>query len=327
MKVITVEEHYLSDRVNGRIRRAASEKSPGLLPTLEGMEEGSRFPGLTGFDLRLSHMDRTGIHMQILSYSGGIPATMEPEFAVPFCREVNDEMRRKTEEHPGRFRAMAHLPLGDPQAAAKELERCVKELGFVGATVSGHYHGLPYDDAHYLPIFEKAVELDVPVYLHPGMTDPAVAARYYRGNWSDLAASMFATHGIGWHYDVGVQIVRMIMSGLFDRLPELKIVTGHWGEVVAYYTERLDNMNQALDLRKKVSDYFRENVYVNPSGMINGPQLRFCMEVFGPDHILWGEDYPYVQNERIVSFLEETDLSGKDREKIAHQNAERLFRI
>ena len=327
MQVITIEEHYKSERINEKIRKMISEKAPDQLPMIEGAINGIRFPGLSDFEQRLNHMDKTGILMQILSYAGGIPATMEPEYAVNFCKEVNDEFKQKIEEHQGRFKAMANLPLGNPQAAAAELERCVKELGFVGAMISGHYHGLPYDDEHYLPIFEKAAALAVPLYLHPGMTDPTVTERYYKGSWSTRTAFLFSSHGIGWHYDVGIQIVRMIMSGVFDRLPDLKIVTGHWGEVVAYYMDRLDEMNASLSLNKKISDYFKENVYVNPSGMMNAAQFRYCMETFGSKHILWGEDYPFMQSEQIVSFLEKADLTEVDREKIAYKNAEKLFKL
>ena len=204
----------------------------------------------------------------------------------------------------------------------------MKELGFVGAMISGHYHDLPYDDEHYLPIFKKAVELDVPVYLHPGIVSPAITEKYYKGSWSPRAAFLFSGFGVGWHFDVGVQVLRMMMAGVFDKLPELKVMIGHWGELVSFYMYRTDEIPQEITgLKRKFSDYFKKNVYVNPSGMLYGEQFRYCLETFGADHITWGEDYPYRRNDDIRRFLENFDLSEEDKEKIAHGNAERLLHI
>ena len=194
--------------------------------------------------------------------------------------------------------------------------------------ISGHYHDLPYDDEHYFPIFKKAQELDVPVYLHPGMVSRDITNRYYKGNWSQQATFMFSGFGVGWHYDVGVQVLRMMLAGVFDRLPDLKIMIGHWGELVSFYMYRSDEIPQEITGRnKKFSDYFKENIYVNPSGMLYGEQFRYCLETFGPDHICWGEDFPYRRKDNIRRFLEEFDLSKEDREKIAHGNVEALMQI
>ena len=139
---------------------------------------------------------------------------------------------------------------------------------------------------------------------------------------------MFSSFGVGWHFDVGVQILRMMMSGLFDRLPELKIMTGHWGELVSYYMYRMDEIpTQLTGTKKKISDYFKKNIYINPSGMLYKEQFRFCLDTFGTDHIMWGEDYPYRRKDQIRTFLEELDISEEDREKIAHGNAEKLLKI
>lgn len=327
-RLITVEEHYVSTSVIEKLKdiyeKYGTEEEKKSIPMLSGVSA----PGVTdlGAD-RIAYMDAHGIDAQVISTSG-IPASLKPEYAIPLCQDLNNEMAEKTKKYPGRFYNFAHLPIGDAEAAAQELERCVKDLGFVGAMISSHYNGLPYDDPHYLPIFEKAAELDVPIYLHPGFVSPEINKQYYQGSWSKETAFMFAGFGIGWHYDVGDQILRMMLSGLFDKLPNLKIMCGHWGEVVAYFMYRMDEIPQKLTkLNKKISDYFKENIFVNPSGMLYGEQFRFCLETFGPDHIMWGEDYPYRDKKDIRTFLENFDLSDEDKEKIAHGNVERIMHI
>ena len=329
-KLITVEEHYGSNAVVEKIRKTIAEH--GTEEEKNAIERATGVAGAPGVtDLgaeRIAYMDAHGIDAQVISYASGIPATMEPIFSVPLCRAVNNEMAEKAAAYPGRFYLFAHLPHGDGQEAAKELERCVKELGFVGAMLSGHYHDIPYDDPQYFPIFEKAQELDVPVYLHPGLVSPAITQRYYKGNWSEQVTALLSGFGVGWHYDVGMQMLRMMMAGVFDKLPKLKIMTGHWGELVSFYMYRTDEIPQeTTGLNKKISDYFKENIYVNPSGMLYGEQFRYCLETFGADHILWGEDYPYRRKENIRTFLEGFELTEEEREKIAHGNAEALLHI
>ena len=324
MKLINVEEHYMSKNVSEKIRKILSEQEGSASLAVE--DTTLRATDLT--ESRISYMDERKIDTQIISCANALPAAMEKEYAVPLCKEVNDEMYEEMKKNPGRFYAFAHLPLSSPEDAAMELERCVKELGFVGALLASHYQDLPYDDAFYFPIFEKAQELDVPVYLHPGMVRKDVVNAYYKGDWDARTTSLLSGFGVGWHYDVGMQAVRMMLAGVFDRLPKLKIILGHWGEVVSFFMHRLDEMIDAgVKSEKKFSDYFKENIYVNPSGMLYGEQLRYCLETFGADHILWGEDYPYRQKENIRTFLEEFDLLDEVRKKIAHGNAEQLFHI
>lgn len=330
MKIITVEEHYNSAAVAEKIKKiheehgTEAERAPiGTAVSPAGAD------GVTEMGpQRIAHMDRQGIDAQVISHAGTVPATLDPVYAVPLCQEVNNEMHRQAKLYPGRFYCFAHLPLGAPEEAARELERCVKQLGFCGAMISGHYHDLPYDDALYFPIFAKAQDLDVPVYLHPGRVDPAIVKRYYAGSWSLRETFELSGFGIGWHYDVGMQAVRMMAAGVFDRLPELKIILGHWGEVVAYYMYRLDEIGTSVSgLERNFSEYFKKNIYVNPSGMMYETQFKFCLENFGADHIMWGEDYPYRTPDNLRTMLETLDISEEDREKIAHGNAERIFHI
>lgn len=328
-RLITLEEHYSSPSIN----RKADE-----MLAKDGLKAGFNDARGNGGEMmrlvqhiddeRIAYMDKVGIDMQVISLAGGVPSTLDAKYSVPLCKEANDEMAAITSRYPGRFAVFANLPLADGEAMAKELERCVKEKHFVGAMLSGHYHGISYDDASFEPLYSKAEELDVPLYLHPGLVDKAISDRYYKGSWSPKVSFELAGYGIGWHYDVGMQLVRMILAGVFDRHPNLKIIIGHWGEVVAYYMHRLDEIKiEDTGLKKPISQYFKENVYVNPSGMTYESDFRYCLTEFGVDHILWGEDYPYRLPSDISSMLEDMDLPEEDKEKIAHLNAERLLKL
>lgn len=318
-KLICLEEHYSSLAIREKIQK--------LIGAVGTLTETDFLAGDAGSG-RLAYMDEIGIDTQVLSCADEYPSLLPPQHAVPLCSELNDELHRIVTEHPGRYLYLASLPFGSPEAAAEELERCVKEQGAAGAMFIGHYEGRTYDDEWYFPILEKAAGLGVPIYMHPCRVDAAISERYYKGSWSPQAAALLSGFGIGWHYDVGMQAVRMMMAGVFDRLPELKIVIGHWGEVVAYYMHRLDEIPQSVTgLRKPISSYFKENIYVNPSGMMYEEQFRFCMDTFGAEHILWGEDYPYRRPENIRTMLEGLDISDEARSKIAYGNAERLFHL
>lgn len=329
-RLITVEEHFISATISKKctdiiMEHGTEKEQQARLPMVRG--GGDALSADLG-ERRIAHMDKKGIDSQILSYIDNYPSKLPAQYAIPLCREANEEMYAATVAYPGRFYAFATLPLDDPQAAAQELERTVTELGFKGTLISGFYAGHRMDDPYYNPIWEKAAELDVPIYLHPAFPDGKITDYYYKGDWSMQTTMLLSGFGIGWHYEVGMQIVRMIVGGVFDRYPKLKICTGHWGEVVSYYMYRMDEIGKDVTgLRKDVSEYFKENVYVNPSGMMYEAQLKFCLDTFGPDHILWGEDYPKRMPENIRTMLENANIPESAREKIAYGNAEKIFKL
>lgn len=325
-RLITVEEHFTSPVIREKVAAIFREK--GLEPPKPAIPPDA-IPRIStlGAD-RIAYMDAVGIDAQLISYPGAYPAQLEPRHAIPLCQEANDEMHRAAQVYPHRLYLLAHLPISSPEAAAAELERTVTKLSFKGAMLFGVYGGRQLDDPYYLPLYQKAAELDVPLYLHPGPVAQAVRDCYYTGNWPAPVTAGFSTFAIGWHYEVGVQAVRMILSGLFDRLPNLKIMLGHWGEVVSFYMDRMNDLPPAVTgLQRPIRDYFKTHFYVNPSGICNGPQFRFCLDTFGPDHILWGQDYPYRMPENIRTLLEEFDLPEEDREKVAHGTAEKLLHL
>ena len=221
------------------------------------------------------------------------------------------------------------LPVGDIDAAVTELERAVNKLGLKGIIFNGAYHGIYFDDPKFFPIFEKAQELGVPIMLHPGEVSTQIAETYYQGSWSMATANVFAGHGIGWHYDAGVQYMRMILSGIFDRLPELQLICGHWGELLPYYFNRMDDMFQTAltGLLHKISYYFQSNMYLTPSGMFYEDDLQFCLKKVGAGRILWATDYPYCKPENSKQYLEDLDIAQEKKQKIAYMNAEELFSL
>lgn len=331
-KIITVEEHFMSEAVNSeyakllektqltQAQKAKCEFIQKFMEKGEITEIGER---------RVEFMEQHGIDVQILSYGNNSPAYLEPEDAIPLCQMANDELAQYCKKYSGKFYGFAVLPVGDIDAAVTELERAVNKLGLKGIIFYGAYHGIYFDDPKFFPIFEKAQELGVPIMLHPGEVSTQIAETYYQGSWSMATANVFAGHGIGWHYDAGVQYMRMILSGIFDRLPELQLICGHWGELLPYYFNRMDDMFQTAltGLLHKISYYFQNNMYLTPSGMFYEDDLQFCLKKVGAGRILWATDYPYCKPENSKQYLEDLDIAQEKKQKIAYMNAEELFSL
>lgn len=184
------------------------------------------------------------------------------------------------------------------------------------------------DDLEFLPIFEAASALNVPLYLHPQSPRTTVREAYYSGFGNQLDA-MFATAGIGWHYEDGIQAPRLVLAGIFDRYPNLQIILGHWGEVVPFFLERIDRMSalgkQVGRLQRPIIEYFQTNFSVTPSGIFSERYLRWSIEVLGVDRILFSTDYPYLIDSAGVSrFFENATPTEEEKVKIAFSNWERM---
>lgn len=169
----------------------------------------------------------------------------------------------------------------------------------------------------------------MPIYLHPAVIRPDVAKYYYQDDrWSAVAAGMFATAGYGWHVDSGIGVLRLIMSGIFEALPNLQIISGHWGEMVPFYLNRLDDQqSKTLKLPRKISEYFKTNIYVTPSGFFSNAQLQYMLETVGADRVLYSADYPFLIDTQTRSFLDDAPISSSDRQKIGYENAARLLQL
>ena len=166
----------------------------------------------------------------------------------------------------------------------------------------------------------------MPLYVHPGLPLPAVQAPYYGGFERELSArlSMFAW---GWHNEAGIQVVRMLLAGVFDRYPGLQVISGHWGEMVPFFLQRLEDSipQEASGLKRPIVQTYREHVYVSPSGMLTLPHFQFIHALMGAERILYSIDYPYQSLDGAHAFIEGLPVSEADKALIAHGNAERLL--
>lgn len=333
--LITLEEHITDERI---VRENANYNKPQKLTKEEQeVQDFFRSHTLVGDDLtdierkRLPIMDSQNVSIQILSYTSPVSDQVPREEAVRICREANNILAEKIEQHPTRFRGMATLPMADPEAAAEELERSVKELGFVGTLLAGQYQEHWYDEAQFEPIFRKAAELDVPIYLHPALINPVIRQKAYMSpSYSPIVGAELASAGFGWHLDVGILAVRLILAGIFDKYPSLKIVAGHWGEGIPMMLDRMDYMltQEKTGLKHEVSWYYKNNIYMTPSGIESKINLHTMIKIMGAHHILYAQDYPYIQSKSLYGFLMDDDLlTDKQKALIAHENAERLYHL
>ena len=343
MKMICLEEHA----VDGAITKAAQPRLAAEASYMadwgsrvhdRGVVVGEARPALQSMataiplaaDLgagRIAEMDAHGIDMQIISYSS--PLQLAPaDQAVDLARAANDRLAEAVRLHPTRFGGFAALPWQDPEAAARELERAVTSLALRGTLLVGRPGDTFLDDERYAPVLAKLDELRVPIYVHPGAPLPAVRDRYYAG-FDDEVSARLSLFGWGWHHEAGIQVVRMMLAGVFERHPGLQVISGHWGEMVPFYLQRLDDTipQEATRLSRSISETYRSHVYVTPSGMLNVPHFEFIHKVMGVDRILYSVDYPYLSNTGARRFLEDAPFSREDREKIAHTNTEGLLRL
>ncbi len=219
-----------------------------------------------------------------------------PRSAVRLARAANDRLRETVRAHPDRFSAFAAIPTPDPKAAADELERAVTKLGFKGALVNGLTNGLFLDDKRFWPIFERAAALDVPLYMHPAIPHPAVVEAYYKDYVEQYPSLLRAAWGFT--VETATQGVRLVLSGVFDAYPNLKIIIGHLGEGLPFLLWRI-NMGFERDRSGSTNfrDVFCEHFYVTTSGFFSDPALLHCMMEMGIDRIMFSVDYPFVDNQ------------------------------
>jgi predicted TIM-barrel fold metal-dependent hydrolase len=321
LPLIGIEEHYLTSRVRDAwdaIGLAATDPSAGV----HSREIERRLLDLTGERIEL--MDETGLAIQVLSLTTPGLHDLGAE-SVDLARRANDAVAEAMVRWPDRLEALAALPVAMPEEAATELERCVRVLGFKGALLSGRVGDRPLDHPDFFPIFESAASLEVPILLHPRTPPAAVRSAYYSGFTPELDAA-FALYGLGWHYDAGIQFLRLLLAGTFDRLPGLQLILGHWGEVVLFYAERLAVIDRVSGLEQPIAAYLRRNLYVTASGMFSPDYLAQAAAVVGPDRLLFSTDYPYQYRPGgdARRFLAECGLEDADKAGFAHGNWLRL---
>jgi uncharacterized protein len=347
MKIIAFEEHYgLPAIYNAAIK---ANDPYGLV--LETLKKAGHFPdnSKTGFpagiyDLgegRIAAMDAAGIDMAILSYATPSAERLDPSLSRELTRQANDTLAAAISKHPDRFLGFATLPMLDPAAAARELERTVRDLGFVGALINGHVNGRYLDDKFFWPVFESAEALGVPIYMHIQIPPKPVIDAYYSGFAPEVSAFL-SIAGSGWHIDNGVHCLRLILGGVFDRFPGLQIIVGHHLEILAWTAWRADYglPPKMTKLKRTVKEYFRENFYggilageyvgQEPGAMDKSWSLSYqaylsMANAVGIDRVVFTADYPYGDMKAARRFFDQMPINTNDKQKIAHLNGERLL--
>jgi 5-carboxyvanillate decarboxylase len=273
---------------------------------------------------RLRIMDASGIDMAVLAMTSTGVQQFEVEEATRVAESGNDLLAEAIRRHPTRYAGLATIPVQDPKRAVKEMERAISRLHLNGVMINSHTNGEYLDEDKYWPILEAAESLDATVYIHPRAPGPAMVAAYQRYQLE---------HAIwGYAVEVGLHAVKLLMSGVFDRYPKLRIVIGHMGENIPYALYRLDWMHTHYSfdrpkLKLTVKEYFQRNFTITTSGVNWVPALKFCIEVLGADNIMWAVDYPYQETVEATKWLDDAPISAADKAKIFHRNAERLFKI
>jgi 2,3-dihydroxybenzoate decarboxylase len=279
-------------------------------------------------ELRLAAMDRDGIDMQLLSLMSPGVQVYDARQGSDLAQTVNEQLASAVQRHPDRFAGLATVAPQDPSGAAKELERAVTKLGMKGLMINSHTKGEFLDEEKYWVILEKAQQLDVPIYIHPRTPAPDMVKPFQK--YFGLEAAAF-----GFNIDTSLHALRLILGGVFEEFPKLKIVLGHMGEGIPFWLPRIDHKMALFhslqppqrSLHKKPSEYFLENFYITTSGMNYEHPLMLSHRVVGPDRILFAVDYPAEEAEEPVRMMDAAPISTADKEKIYHLNAEKLFRL
>jgi predicted TIM-barrel fold metal-dependent hydrolase len=349
MKIISLEEHYRLPAIDALAKPDDATTLMRTALTESGMFQADAQGGwpVGIYDLgagRIAAMDAAGIDVQILSHTPPDVATtefVEPSVAINLAIQANDAAAAAVATYPDRFRAFATLPMREPAAAARELERTIRDLGFVGALINGHVNGRFLDDTFFWPVFECAEALGVPLYLHPTWPPKQVIEAYYSG-FAPAVTWAFASGGGGWHIDCAVHAMRLILGGVFDRFPKLQIIVGHQFETLSWWAWRADYVlsPRHSGLQRSIKEYLRGNFY---GGILAGEltdqtagemdsgwsmannAYQAMVNVIGIDRIVFTTDYPFGNMKATRQFFDQMPVGHADKEKIAHLNAERLF--
>jgi 2,3-dihydroxybenzoate decarboxylase len=321
---IAVEEGFMIPEVAAAARALAEKSGKASPPT-----EARRLMFQNQIDLgerRLAAMDADGIAKQVLVIGSPGIQIFDPVQGYELSQLVNDRLSAACEAHPTRFAGLAALAPQDPAGAARELARAVQTLGLKGAIINSHTNGEYLDDRKFWAIFESAVALDVPIYIHPREPSPGMAGPLdmpgYRVAW-------------GYGVETGTHIMRLIAGGVFDAFPRLKIVIGHMGESIPFTLDRIDNRylweleigGFTRTIKQLPSRYFRDNIIVTTSGMNYRLPFMMTVELLGVDNILFAADWPFEIARDAVDAMDAMPLSEADRAKIYHLNAKRVFRL
>ena len=324
LRFIATEETYTTDELI-----ALNAINDEHVEYLKGTGLAELGPG------RIGAMDEAGINVQILSaHTPGVqnvPGQQGIDFAYRLNKMIADGPMAA---YPGRYQAYATLPLQDPEASADELERAVREDGFVGAMTNGFIGKKFLDHPDFEPLLARAEALDVPIYLHPGFPPVEVFDIYYRtvrpGYDQEYQNYIFSGSGYGWHQEVLTQCLRLVMTGVFDKFPKLQMIIGHMGEGLPFYYERIvGDMSESTQasLHKPIAQYLSDNFWYTTSAFFQDELLHLLLRYISVDRVMFGTDYPFANMKQGTDWFRAVDLPREAKEKIAFRNAEKLFGI
>jgi predicted TIM-barrel fold metal-dependent hydrolase len=318
IRTITLEEHFATPAFLEGPGVRVKERPQALLDQL--CDLGER---------RIAEMDAAGIDVQVLSLTAPGVEQLNATEAVKLAHDTNNLLADAVQRHPRRFAGFATLPTASPETAADELDRMVHEHSFKGAVINGHIQGRYLDDEFFWPILERAEALQVPLYLHPTPPPQPVIEVSYAGNFTAEVTDRLATAAWGWHIETAIHILRLILSGAFDRYPRLQLVIGHLGEALPFMLPRIDHfLPIALTkLHRPIGAYLRENLHYTISGFNFTPTFLDLFLEVGVHRIMFSTDYPYGSMSEAHKFLDQLPVSPADKERIAHGNAELLLRL
>jgi predicted TIM-barrel fold metal-dependent hydrolase len=278
---------------------------------------------------RIAGMDAAGIDLQVISHIAPAAQALPGDEGVAVAQRANDYLAAAVARHPDRFAGFATLPTASPAAAADELERSVADLGFVGGLVNSTLgtNDAFLDDPRFEVLLARFEQLDVPLYLHPAPPPASINDALFGGLRPPVATAL-STAAWGWHAEAGLHTLRMVMAGVFDRHPGLRLIIGHCGEMIPFMLDRIDKMMpppSVTGLASLPSEYFLRNVWVTTSGMFSLPPVLCAISVLGVDRVLFSVDFPFGSNAAGRQLLDTLPVSPADKEKIAGTNAERLL--
>jgi 5-carboxyvanillate decarboxylase len=335
---IATEEAYAPPEMLQRYRKLIQNKEcddPGFLSQWEYfLGNAPQIQRLAGRlqdlgEQRIEDMDATGISRQILSLTSPGVQVFDPATGTSLAASFNDQLAEAIRNRPDRFSGLAAIAPQNPAGAAKELERGVRKLGLKGAIINSHTQGEYLDNPKFWDIFAAAESLSVPIYLHP--TAPSAQMFALFEEWG-LGGAIY-----GFAVETSLHVLRIIMSGVFDHFPKLQMVIGHLGEGLPYWLFRIDFFQHSYQannrfpnhpkLKKKPSDYMKENIYITTSGMAWQPPILYCQSVLGVDRVLYAMDYPYQFVPGEVKATDDLPISDIDKRKLYQLNAERVFNL
>src|SRR5262244_812981 len=299
IKKIALEEHFLSPGFEDYWATTAREITPDIYR--QAVTRLSEFG-----DLRLAVMDQGGIERAVLSISGpGVQIERDTAIAVRRAQGSNDFLAREIESRPDRYSGFAHLPMQDAKAAAGELERAMRQLGFVGAMINGHTNGQYLDHPSLFPFWERAEALGALIYLHPA--DPVTPAPVLEGHKGLRRATW------EWTFETGSHALRIVFGGVFDRFPRAKLALGHLGETLPFLLWRFDSRAgpgfYAVKHAKGPAQYVKENIVVATSGMCSAEPLSCTIAALGHERVMFAADYPFESAQEAGMFLDKVALA------------------